>query len=68
MIRGRDDPPTDGRDAELVFKHEAQLDRQGIVTIRGGEIIEEYALDLRSGMWRRLTNRNWHQCSIHPED
>jgi hypothetical protein len=55
--------------------------REVLSSIRGGELIEErgggqryrrnvedYALDVGSGVWRRLTNRNWRQFSIRQED
>jgi hypothetical protein len=64
-----------------VSEHEAEFDPAGVITIRGGEVIEEaeggqrfrrnveeYALDIRSGDWRRLTNRNWRQFAICRED
>ncbi|WP_162671432.1 hypothetical protein [Gemmata massiliana] len=64
-----------------VFKHEAEATPDGIITIRGGTIIEEregkrvyrrnveeFALNTRSGVWQRLTNRNWSQFSVRQED
>lgn len=64
-----------------VFKHEAEAGPDGVVTVRGGAVIEErngearyrrnveeFALDTRSGVWRRLTHRNWRQFAIHQED
>jgi hypothetical protein len=72
---------TSGDTPGWVFKHEARLDSEGVITIRGGEVIEEqggecrcrrnledYALNIRSGVWSRLTNRNWRQFSIRQED
>jgi hypothetical protein len=72
---------TSGEMPGWIFKHEADFDAEGILTIRGGEFIEEcrgksryrrnvedYALDVRSGVWRRLTNRNWREFSIRQED
>jgi len=64
-----------------IFKHAASLGFDGTVVIRGGQIIEEYsgeerywrnvedhALDLTSGLWRRLTHRNWRQFSVRQKD
>jgi hypothetical protein len=75
------DVETSGEIPGWVFKHEAEFDPQGVITLRGGEVIEElggerrfrrnvedYALDLRSGVWHRLTNRNWRQFSIRQEE
>lgn len=72
---------TTGEVPGWVFKHEAELGQDGVVTIREGEIyverngerrfrrnLEEFALDTRSWVWRRLTNRNWLQFSIHQQD
>src|SRR5437868_337515 len=57
--------PTTGEAPGWVFKHEADLTPEGVITVRGGEIIEErngerryrrnveeFALDTRSGVWR----------------
>jgi hypothetical protein len=73
--------PTTGEAPGWVFKHEADVTPDGVITIRGGEVIEErdgerryrrnveeFALDTRSGVWRRLTSRNWVQFSIRQED
>ncbi len=73
--------PTAGEVPGWVFKHGADVAPDGIITIRGGEVIEErhgerryrrnveeFALDTRSGVWRRLTCRNWLQFSIRQED
>jgi len=67
--------------AGWVFKHKADLTPDGVITIRGREVIEgrdgeqrhrrtveEFALDTRSGVWRRLTNRNWLQFAIRQAD
>jgi len=72
---------TSGEMPGWVFKHEAAFDSERTITIRGGEThdescgrirlrrnIEEFALDIRSWTWRRLTNRNWPQFSIRQED
>jgi hypothetical protein len=72
---------TTGEMPGWLFKHEAELGPGGVITARGGEVmeerggeeqyrrnVEEYALDLRSGAWRRLTDRNWRQFAVHQED
>jgi hypothetical protein len=72
---------TSGEKPGWLFKHEAEIDTQRVITVRGGEVVEEqngkprfrrnveeYALDIRSGVWRRLTNRNWRQYSICQQD
>src|SRR5262245_28223962 len=72
---------TSGKMPGWIFKHEASFDLERTITIRGGKTneeqdgeirfrhnVEEYALDIRSGTWRRLTDRNWPQFSIKPED
>jgi hypothetical protein len=62
-----------------IFKHRAELEPGGTILIRGGELIEERGggqryrrnvedYDVGSGVWRRLTNRNWRQFSIRQED
>src|SRR5262249_23152006 len=64
-----------------IFGHEADVDPDGVITVRGGEVVvdrdgeewfrrnvEEFALDARTGVWRRLTNRNWRQFAIHQVD
>ncbi len=64
-----------------VFKHAAEFASGGVITIRGGAVIEDhegehryrrnvedYALNIQSGVWHRLTNRNWRQFSIRQED
>jgi hypothetical protein len=72
---------TSGEMPGWISEHESLLDLDGTITIRGGKIIEQkvgkqqyrrnvedYALDLRSAVWSRLTNRNWRQFSIRQED
>lgn len=72
---------TSGEMPGWISEHEAEVDAEGIVTIRGGKVIEEvdgkqryrrnledYALNLRSRVWQRTTNRNWSQFSIARED
>jgi hypothetical protein len=70
---------TSGEMPGWVSKHTASYARQEI-TIRGGQLVQEkngrqrllrnfedYALDVRSWTWRRLTNRNWREFSIRQE-
>jgi len=72
---------TSGEMPGWISTHTAALNAQGLITIRGGETFEErggkekiirnvedYALDARSWVWSRLTNRNWCQYSIYQED
>jgi hypothetical protein len=71
--------PSLGEAPGWIFKHEAELSH-GVVTIRGGEIVEEkdgrgvirrnfddFAYDVDAGTWRRLTDRRWRQFEIVPE-
>jgi hypothetical protein len=64
-----------------IYEHAADFDQDGLITIRGGRIIrehngkqvyrrnfDEYSLDVSSGVWRRDTNRNWHQFKVRQED
>jgi hypothetical protein len=64
-----------------IFEHEAAFHPIGIITIRGGEIIEEsegkqrrrrngdvFALNLSTGVWLRLTDRKWRQFAIRQEN
>ncbi|MDY3558525.1 hypothetical protein R5W23_005645 [Gemmata sp. JC673] len=73
--------PTAGEAPGWVFEHEADVNSDGVITIRGGKVVEErdgkeqhrrnveeFALDTRSGVWRRLTNRNWLQFVVRQED
>lgn len=72
---------TSGEMPGWIYQHEADLDPEGMIIIRGGEMneedgdqvrtrrnIEEYGLDIRSWTWSRLTDRNWRQLSICQED
>jgi hypothetical protein len=72
---------TSGEMPGWISEHDCALGLDGTVTIRRGKVIEvkggkqqyrrnveDYALDTRSGVWRRLTNRNWRQFSICQED
>lgn len=71
---------TTGEGPGWVFRHEAAVGPGGTVTVRGGEVlveqggerryrrnVEEFELDIRSGVWKRLTDRNWLQFSIRQE-
>jgi len=72
--------PTSGEMPGWISKHEASYDSKGIVTIRGGQLVQEhgtqqqirrnfedYALHINSHTWKRLTNRNWREFSIRQE-
>jgi hypothetical protein len=72
---------TSGEMPGWISRHSASLDARGLITIRGGQVfqqrsgkekflrnVEDYALDVKSWEWRRLTNRNWRQYSIYQED
>jgi hypothetical protein len=63
-----------------ISKHTARLEGNDTIVIAGGQAvlnrdaqevyrpnIEEYALDLRSGSWQRLTHRNWRQFAVRME-
>lgn len=71
---------TSGEMPGWLSKHEACYGPEGIITVRGGQVIrehcgqqrlrrnfEDYMLDLGSGVWQRLTNRNWRQFLISQE-
>ena len=60
-----------------ISKHTARLAPDRTVVLAGGQVVlkrdereiyrpnvEEFALDVLSGSWRRLTNRNWRQFAI----
>jgi hypothetical protein len=63
-----------------ISKHTARLEGNDTIVITGGHAvlkgdaqevyrpnIEEYALDVGSGRWQRLTHRNWRQFGIRME-
>jgi hypothetical protein len=63
-----------------ISEHEATYDPKGGFIILHGQVIQEdrdqqrirrnfedYSLDMRSGVWLRLTNRNWLEFSIRRE-
>lgn len=69
--------PSAGDRPGWIFKHEAELNRDGVILIRGGQVVDDerteqgtrrnfddFAYDPRTGIWRRLTTRNWRQFSI----
>ena len=68
--------PSHGELPGWIFGHDAELSG-GTITIRGGEVHEEndgedtirrnfddFAYDIATGGWKRLTTRNWRQFSI----
>jgi hypothetical protein len=63
-----------------ISEHEASYDSKTMVTIRGGQVVQErggrqrirrnfedYALNMKSGVWQRLTDRNWQEFCIRQE-
>ena len=72
---------TTGEMPGWIFEHHAQLDPSGSIVICGGRIastregkevhrrnFDDYSLHFTSGVWRRLTNRNWRQFNIRQDD
>ena len=64
-----------------IFEHTAELSADSLISIRGGQRVElkdgkqrfkrnneEFSLDIRTGTWAQITNRNWPQWSIGQED
>lgn len=75
------DVRTSGEAPGWVWNHEAVAGPDGVITLRGGELleerngerrfrrnVEEFALDTRTGVWRRLTDRNWPQYDVYQAD
>ena len=72
---------TSGEMPGWISKHDASWDRlKRIITVKGGQVVQEragrqricrnyedYALDLQTRAWHRLTNRNWREFSIRQE-
>jgi hypothetical protein len=72
---------TSGDMPGCIWHHEADLVSPGIVAIRGGDVfqsdgehhricrnLQDYTLDMRSGIWQQTSNRNWRQFAIRRED
>ena len=72
---------TSGDAPGWIHGHAADFDPNGVVSVRGGQIVleqngkqvfqrnfDDYSLDIRSGEWRRVTNRKWHQFNVRQED
>lgn len=68
---------TTGESPGWISRHEATLHSDGVIVLRGGNILtetsdgqrykknfEEFALDTENWTWSRLTDRNWKQYSI----
>jgi hypothetical protein len=68
---------TSGEMPGWIWKHSTELNAEGTITLRGGEVVEnregkqhfrrnfeDYALDLATGVWRRMTDRNWQQWRV----
>lgn len=73
-------PQTNGEMPGWIYKHRCNVS-PGKITVRGGEVfeirngkkydranIEDYSLDLASGTWQRITNRNWPHFLIRRMD
>lgn len=63
-----------------IFEHATELLANSIISVRGGQRVElkdgkqrfkrnneEYSLDIATGAWTQITNRNWPQWSIGQE-
>jgi hypothetical protein len=63
-----------------ISEHRASLDMKGVIKVRRGRVLhfsrgkerfrpnyEDYALDTKTWVWNRLTNRNWREFSIRQE-
>lgn len=72
--------PTSGEMPGWISKHEAIYAQMDIITISGGQVVQErdskqricrnfedYALDLKLRVWRRITDRKWHEFSVRQE-
>lgn len=72
---------TTGHVPGWLFHHEAEVSSNGAITVKGGEVFDErddrerirrnfddFSLDPHSGIWRRLTKRNWRQFAIYRKD
>lgn len=72
---------TSGEAPSWIYGHEAYFDPGGVITIRGGRVtrdhkgkqvvrrnFDDYSLNVRSGIWQRVTNRKWHQFNVRQED
>src|SRR6185437_7810011 len=72
---------TSGEAPGWIHDHGADFGPNGVITVRGGQIVHEqngrqvfqrnfddYSLNVRSAEWRRLTNRNWHQFNVRQQD
>jgi hypothetical protein len=76
-----DEIATSGEMPGWISEHDASWDSlRGIISIKGGQVVrerggrqricrnyEDYALDLQSWVWQRLTDRNWREFSIRQE-
>jgi hypothetical protein len=69
---------TSGEMPGWISRHETSVEGEGAIAVRGGCIfesdqryvrnLEEYALDLRTASWRRITDRNWRQFAVSQKD
>jgi Galactose oxidase, central domain len=72
---------TGGHPPGWLSNHEAHVDTDGVITLRGGDLVEndegsqrfrrnveEWALDTRTWQWSRITSRFWQQFVVHQKD
>ncbi|HWZ96624.1 MAG TPA: hypothetical protein VN025_02595 [Candidatus Dormibacteraeota bacterium] len=72
---------TSGEAPGWISEHEALTKAEGVIPVRGGRLIEErsgeqryarnfddYELDVSSGIWSKITRRNWQHFSIRQKD
>lgn len=76
-----DEIQTAGEMPGWIFEHQAEIDDAGIITIGGGQIVQErdakqkflcnlddYTLNLKSGIWCKITHRQQRQFEIRRDD
>jgi hypothetical protein len=72
---------TSGEKPGWLHEHSAELNADGGITIRGGQVLyerdgrqalrrnfDDYVLNVASGVWRRATHHKWHQFRVRQED
>jgi hypothetical protein len=72
---------TSGDKPGWIYEHQSSFDGGSVITLRGGQVIEEhggeqvyrrnfdeYSLDVNSRVWRRETDRKWHQFKVRQSD
>jgi hypothetical protein len=71
---------TTGEMPGWISEHEAVIDHTGAINIRGGQIVrkdhedqllvrnlEDFSLDLKSRVWRQVTDRKWYHAKIQSD-